>query len=673
MFKLAHLTLVTAVLFCVATPATAQRAAKPADIPIADFFKTAAFAQPALSPDGTKIAMLVPGPDGRNALAVADTATPSKRVGVARFSDGDIRSFSWVNDKRLVMNLIDLQAPLGDQVGGGMYAVNADGSDFIFLVGRGRNFESLGHAAIRPLRWNHQLVGVPRDGSDDVIVFRYNLRSSENEPQTITPLRLNTLTRGTREMVKDAPDNAAGWVMDQQLVPRAAISYENKSNIKVHLRKAEGAPWQMIDDYEIFTPKAGSMTPVDFDFDGNLIVSALRNDDLKTSALYRYDIDKKKLDDAPLIAAKGFDVSGPLTMDASTKTMVGVWIDGDAASTEWLDKTMRGYQTRIDALLPGAVNQISCYTRCTKQKLYVVSSRSDTQPPVYFLFDTAKDGKASLQLLGASRPWIDSTQMGQQDMVRIKARDGLEFPAYVTKPKGKGPFPAVILVHGGPNVRGVTWGWDADAQFLASRGYLVVEPEFRGSTGYGDKLFKAGWKQWGLTMQDDITDATHWAVKEGLADPKRLVIAGASYGGYATMMGLVKEPNLYRAGINWVGVTDIELMYTIDWSDTMGSSWQKYGMPQLVGDRTKDAEQFKKTSPLQRAAEITKPVLMAYGTEDIRVPLPHGTKMRDALKAAGKVEVEWVAYENEGHGFLLEKNRVDFWTRVEKFLEKHAK
>ena len=263
--------------------------------------------------------------------------------------------------------------------------------------------------------------------------------------------------------------------------------------------------------------------------------------------------------------------------------------------------------------------------------------------------------------------------MAEQDLLRIKSRDGLEFPVYVTKPHGKGPWPAVVLVHGGPYVRGTTWGWHPDSQFLASRGYLVVEPEYRGSTGYGDRLFRAGLKQWGLKMQDDITDATRWAVAQGLADPKRLVIAGASYGGYATMMGLVKEPDLYRAGINWVGVTDIDLMYSIDWSDFDGSVWQRYGMPRLVGDRGADKAQLEATSPLKRAAEITKPVLMAYGTKDFRVPLPHGTKMRDALKAAGKVEVEWVEYEEEGHGWLLEKNNVDFWGRVERFLAKHVR
>lgn len=229
----------------------------------------------------------------------------------------------------------------------------------------------------------------------------------------------------------------------------------------------------------------------------------------------------------------------------------------------------------------------------------------------------------------------------------------------------------MVLVHGGPFVRGGEWQWSPDGQFLASRGYVVIEPEYRGSTGFGMTHFMAGWKQWGLTMQDDVTDATHWAISQKLADPKRIAIAGASYGGYATMMGLVKEPNLYRAGINWVGVTDINLMYDVGWSDFDGSDWSRYGMPRLVGDQVKDAKQLEETSPLKQAARITKPVLMAYGGEDYRVPLPHGSKMRDALRAAGKVEVEWVVYPEEGHGWMLEANNVDFWTRVEKFLAKN--
>jgi dipeptidyl aminopeptidase/acylaminoacyl peptidase len=173
-------------------------------------------------------------------------------------------------------------------------------------------------------------------------------------------------------------------------------------------------------------------------------------------------------------------------------------------------------------------------------------------------------------------------------------------------------------------------------------------------------------------MQDDIADGVQWAVEKGYADPKRVCIAGASYGGYATLMGLVNDPDLYKCGIDWVGVTDIKLLYTGHWLFTsdLPERWKKYGMPDLIGDLEKDAAQLKATSPLEQAARIRHPLLLAYGGADMRVPLVHGTKFRDAVKASNK-DVEWIEYAEEGHGWALAKNRIDFWTRVEKFLDRN--
>ena len=203
---------VMAVLRCISVflaplfvaPAWSQAAALPA---IEDFFRRPLIESPQLSPDGQRIGVLVTNKEGRTVLAVADTATPQKRVGVARFDDADVRSFRWVNDRRLVFDAIDFLAPLGEQFGAGLYAIDVDGENFAFLIGRGRGFESEGHVAIRPLRWNHVLSGVLHDGSDDVLVLRYNLRYL-HEPVSTTPLRLNTRTRATRELVKDPPDHA---------------------------------------------------------------------------------------------------------------------------------------------------------------------------------------------------------------------------------------------------------------------------------------------------------------------------------------------------------------------------------------------------------------------------------------------------------------------------------
>lgn len=643
-------------------------------IPVKDFFRTPAATSPRLSPSGQKIAMLIPGEQGRFTLAVADINTPTRFVGIARFGDADVRNFGWINDQRLWFDAADFQAVMGDQMDSGLFAVNADGSEFLKLIERRGDERRMGTGAsergVLPQR--NRFLRAANDGSDDVIIQRYEYVDQELPPDTKL-LRLNTRTRETRSITpKDAPSGVQSWILDRNLEPRVAITGDRGVKNTVLWRNPETQAWTTLSSFDSFAPEAGGFTPLAVDADGQLFVSAVdpaTTTGARTTALFRFSPKTGGLPDKPLLSLKGYDFEGTVLFDSETRKTLGVVYQSDAEGAVWFDAAMRADQEDIDKQLDGTVNMLSC-SRCINAKHLIVRSYSDRQSPVYFLYERAT---RKLKLLASSRPWLDAAKMAEQDFVRVKARDGLEFPVNITKPQGKGPWPTVVLVHGGPYVRGESWGFAPDSQFLASRGYLVIQPEFRGSTGYGDRLFKAGWKQWGLAMQDDVTDATRWAIAQGLADPKRIAIAGASYGGYATMMGLLKEPELYRAGINWVGVTDIGLMYEVGWGDFMGSKWMRFGMPKMIGDPKNDAEQLKATSPLQQAARIKQPVLMAYGEEDYRVPMPHGTKMRDALKAAGNTQVEWVVYEGEGHGWVLEENNVDFWTRVEKFLARHLK
>lgn len=668
--KTVTLKLASALLLAMASLATS--AAEPSTPPpIADFFKLQALGSPKLSPNGKQLAMLAPSTlkDGRITLAVADATTPSKMTVVAHLRDADVREFHWVNDERLVFSVVDFQAALGDQFGGGLYGINADGSDFKWLIARKVGDTDEPNVGRRPLTLRHMFAGLVGDGSDDVLVVRWE-RTGRDHLHNV-PMRLNTKTRGLRAYdLGKSPADAQGWIFDasKQPQPRVTMASEEETST-IYWRDSVSSPWRELVSFNSFTGGVGYMEPVAVDADGKLYVSAVQDNPQRTSALYRFDTTKKKLDGEPLVVLDGFDFNGQPMFDQDTRRMLGVTYTTDAPGVAWFDPGMKEVQARIDKQLSGTVNRIVC-SRCEKADQLVVWAESDRQSPVYFLYDRATD---KLSLIGASRPWINAKDAAEVDFERVKARDGESVPVYVTRPKGKGPWPTVVMVHGGPYVRGGEWGWDRDAQFLASRGYAVVAPEFRGSTGFGQKHYRSGWKQWGLAMQDDITDATKWAIDKGIADPKRIAIAGASYGGYATMMGLVKEPDLYRAGINWVGVTDIGLMYDIGWSDFAGGDWQRYGMPALVGDSKKDAAQLVATSPLKQASRITKPVLLAYGGADLRVPLPHGTRMRDALKKAGKVEVEWVEYSDEGHGWLQLENNVDFWGRVERFLAKNLK
>jgi dipeptidyl aminopeptidase/acylaminoacyl peptidase len=262
--------------------------------------------------------------------------------------------------------------------------------------------------------------------------------------------------------------------------------------------------------------------------------------------------------------------------------------------------------------------------------------------------------------------------MGRVQFERIKVRDGKEMPVWITVPPGDVKArPAVVLVHGGPWSRGRDWVWEPESQFLASRGYVVVEPEFRGSTGYGDDWYRAGWKQWGQAMQDDVSDALMHAVAKGWVDPARVCIAGASYGGYATLMGLAKDPDQYRCGVAWVGVSDPMMMYTLHWSDFSDFS-KSQSMPVMIGDPVADLDMLKRVSPLEQAARIKAPLMLAYGGKDRRVPIEHGERLRDRLRALGRDPV-WVVYDDEGHGWARPGNQVDFWRRVEDFLAKNLR
>ena len=657
---------------CAAALITLALPSAAAPIPLQDFFRLPAATAPVLSPNGQKLALLIPSDNGRFSLAVADVANPTRFVGIARFDDADIGSFGWINDGRLWFDATDHQSAVADQIFGGLFAVNADGSAFATLIERQyvRRSGKVNRGVLTSER--HRFLQALNDGSDDVLIQRYE-QDSADAPPDVRLVRMNSKTREARNITPVATPSGVGtWILDPGGEPRAVIAGTHRTDANVYWRNPANGNWTKLHSFDLVDPAPSSYTPVAADFDGKLYVTGIdpaTASGVKTSALFRLAPPAATLPAEPLLTLKGYDFDGKLVFDLPTRKAVGISYLSDAAGAVWFDPALRADQEAIDKQLGSTVNVFTC-APCSTARHLVVRAYSDRQSPVYFLYERAT---RKLQLIASSRPWLDSAKMAEQDFVRVKARDGLEFPVLVTRPQGKGPWPTVVLVHGGPYLRGEQWGFASDSQFLASRGYLVLQPEFRGSMGYGDTLFRAGWRQWGLGMQDDITDATRWAIAQGMADPKRIAIAGASYGGYATMMGLAKEPELYRAGINWVGVTDIELMYEIGWSDFMGDKWMRFGMPKMIGDPSKDAAQLRETSPLKQASRIRQPVLMAYGEKDLRVPLPHGTRMRDALLSSGNKQVEWVEYEGEGHGWMLMKNTVDFWSRVERFLEKNLK
>ena len=625
---------------CLLLAATSPLAQQPAEVqakvPVADFFRTPRLDRPALSPDGRYLAGAVSVDGGRVQLAVFDLENPGQSKVVAGFLDADVNRLWWVNDERIVFDAIDRDSgKIFGPTAPGLWAVNRDGSGYRQLINASRDLAGLRRAsalADRKLPSEWRLHSVLGDGSNDVLVLGLPLTSSA-EAVGVKLARLDTTTGLTRNLSDGAPDYVTHWVVDRQGRP-AAVTTWHRGPLS-GLREIRGdAGWEKWQDAEAI---GGSYAvPYWVGFDGQLLALGRRADD--TWALYAVDAKTRKIEPEPMISLKGYDFTGTMVYDPQARRLLGVHYETDGYGTAWLDPQMRAAQAAVDALLPATINRIDCQ-RCMSAATMLVTALSDRQPPFYYLYN--RDTKA-LTPIAASRPWIKAQAMGVRDMHRFAARDGLSIPVLVTHPPGKASSarPAVVLVHGGPWVRGTHWEWEPEAQFLASRGYVVIEPEFRGSEGYGFKLFRAGWKQWGLAMQDDVADAVQWAVKQGWVDPKRVCIAGASYGGYATLMGLVRHHELYQCGIEWVGVSDINLMYSITWSDTSEES-KGYRMPVLIGDPVADAKQLKDTSPLEQASKVRRPLLMAYGATDRRVPVEHGKEFRDAVAKPTRTSSSW--------------------------------
>ena len=475
--------------------------------------------------------------------------------------------------------------------------------------------------------------------------------------------RLDTVTRSTRSLNLNLPDGVRLWLLDANLQPRMVLS-RIKGRSKVYWRAATDEKWTEVADFDPLTEPG--FTPRWIDDDDSVVVSTRVKGD--TSALYRWDPKTRRIDPEPLVQVAGFDLSASLETDPKTGRLLGVHTVLDRRTSVWFDAEMQRVQGAIDAALPkGRSNQLYC-GNCQSTRFFVVLSASDRQPGEYFLFDKSK---AALQLIGLARPRLDESTQGARTYHRVATRDGLSMPLYVTHPPAvdvKTPMPAVLLVHGGPWVRGASTHWSAEAQFLATRGYRVLEPEFRGSEGYGFKHFRAGWKQWGSGMQDDLVDAIKWASQNAGVDPARVCVMGGSYGGYAALMAPIVHPGAFRCAVSFAGVTDINLMYDITWSDISEES-KRYGMPTLIGDQQKDAALLAAASPLKRVAELKVPVLLLHGGEDRRVPVDHARRFVSAAKAAG-VEIESHVYAEEGHGFFMPANEADYYRRLEGFLAK---
>ncbi|GAA5092428.1 S9 family peptidase [Paenalcaligenes hermetiae] len=495
-------------------------------------------------------------------------------------------------------------------------------------------------------------AGIQDDLEDDPdhLLIAHNARN----PEAFDVYRVNIHT-GEQQAVAQNPGNIIGWQTDHQGTVRLAIASDGLHTAVLH-RRHDADEFSVI----IQTDFRTDVTPQFFDKD-NQKFYALSNRGRDTAALVLIDPNQPEQEQLIFENAK-YDLLGA-GYSRLRHVLTAAYFEADKLHYHFFDEISAIRHQRLKDLLPGY--EVSLQSATRDEKTFVVAAYSDRTPGHRFIYH---DETQQLHHLGEINPKLNPAHMASMRPIRFTARDGLEIHGYLTLPVGMEPrdLPVVVNPHGGPWARD-SWGFNPEVQFLANRGYAVLQINFRGSTGYGRRFWEASFGQWGLSMQDDISDGVAWLLKQGVADPNKLAIYGGSYGGYATLMAICKTPDVYAAAIDYVGVSNL-----LTFMQTIPPYWRPLleKMYTMVGHPEKDRERLEATSPALNAQHIKTPLFIAQGAQDPRVNKAESDQMVNALKAR-HVEVEYMVKENEGHGFQNEENKFEFYERMEQFLEQH--
>jgi dipeptidyl aminopeptidase/acylaminoacyl peptidase len=623
----------------------APPAALAAEVPLADFARHAQFRDIKISPEGDYLAASAVV-DGKAVLSLV-RLEDMKGVNLRPRESGEVYQFWWVAPHRVVYSVAERMSTLEQPaLTGELYGVNADGTRKQLLIGYRANRE-----------WTYADVVQPLYTQDNkVLITKAHWNGSSDGAFPVAAYM--DVDNGTVTEIGAAPIRNGQFVADHHGQVRFAYANGTDQKRRVYYRERNGANWELVFDESKGDP---AVVPIGFTRDEK---SAYLDCPAKAGGggLCRWNTETRKSE--TLWQGNEVDVD-ELVTTFDRQDFVAIRSMPGRVATTLIDKSTREAKLLVDLMqqFPGEDVRATSSTSDGSKVVFLVSS--DRDPGQFFLFDAAT-GKATF--LFARMPWIKADEMASMEPFKIKARDGLPLHGYLTRPLGKDDarhLPLVVVAHGGPYGIRDRWGFEPDVQMLANRGYAVLQVNFRGSGGYGDAFMRAGFREWGAKMQDDVTDATRWAIAEGIADPSRICIYGASYGGYAALRGATKEPDLYRCAIGYVGVYDLRLMYTR--GDIPQSTYGDNYLKMVLGE---DESVLWDRSPVAHVDQLKAKVMLIVGGEDRRVPPIQGERLHDALNKA-HVEHEWLYQRTEGHGFYDEDNLNKMLASVIQFLDRN--
>jgi dipeptidyl aminopeptidase/acylaminoacyl peptidase len=605
-----------------------------AEVPIGDFFKDPEFKNVSLSPSGEYITVSVP--QGDRTVLAAFRVSDMKLIGKWDYGEKKhIDSVVWVNDDRFFMFVSRKLGRFDFHVGTpDVYASNVDGTQRMD-VPNGGTYEI---RAITPEDPSNIIVQRP-SGLGDTVLSKLNVYNAQVRTIATVPIF------------------SADFVVSDDGEPMYAHGTQEDTT-EVTMRRDGDNRWTTVHR----TNEAGSEhRPIRMDADGKRVIVEVSDagEAPRVVAVEPGKGDAELLSRNPNVTPDAY-----LPSSDRTRLLAIRYADG-IPSYDFVDKTHPESQTYAGLINAFPDLALSFAGISWDGKKVLVYAYSDVDPGSYYLYDR-ETGKAKFLL--ASMEWIKPDQMSEMRPIVVTARDGRKLHGFLTVPRfseGKN-LPLILHPHGGPHGPRDEWGFNPEVQFLANRGYAVLQVNFRGSGGYGSEYERAGYRKWGTAMIDDMTDAVDWAVREGIADKERVCTYGASYGGYAALQTVVREPAKYQCTIGYVGVYDLPLMFKdgdIPQSD-WGRNYLRKVLPESLGEQ-------QSQSPAFNIDKIRIPVMLVHGKKDERVPMSQYDRLHDGLVKAGRPPEMIVLEDKEGHGFYDFQNQVDLYTKMEAFLDKH--